>query len=418
MFALVDCNNFYASSERAFHPELNGKPIVVLSNNDGCVIARSNEAKDLGIKMGLPAFMLKEFSENKDLHIFSSNYELYDDMSRRVMNTLSAFTPEAEVYSIDEIFLKFTGFINNDLNRYGQEMRSVVKKNCWIPVSVGFAPTKALAKVANKIAKKFSDQLDGVYVMDSEEKRIKALKWLPIEEVWGIGRQLSKKLIGWGVRTAYDFTQLDDYTVNKQLSIVGLRLKKELSGLNYLDLEETERKKAIATTRSFAHDEYLYRHIAERVSNFATRCAEKLRREQSYCSKIEVFLITNIFKENEPQYSNKVVLNLPFASNSDITIAKYARKALDIIFREGYGYKKTGVVVHGISPQPYKQGNLFVNEDLRHEKLMKVMDSMNISRMDPVVTLASNDLKRREKMLREKLSKCYTTKWDDLISIS
>lgn len=419
MYALVDCNNFYASSERAFQPELNGKPIVVLSNNDGCVIARSNEAKALGIKMGLPAFMLKDFEkQHKDLHIFSSNYELYDDMSRRVMNTLSKFTPEAEVYSIDEIFLKFNGYQDYDLYTYGQKMRNTVKKNCWIPVSVGFAPTKALAKVANKIAKKFSDRWDGVYVIDSEEKRIKALKWLPIEDVWGIGRQLSRKLMGWGCKTAYDFTQLDDYTVQKELSIVGLRLKKELSGLNYLDLEETERKKAIATTRSFAKDEYLYENLCERISTYATRCAEKLRKEQSYCSKIEVFLITNKFKVHEMQYANKVVINLPFASNSNITIAKYAKKALDIIYKQGYGYKKTGVVVHGITPEPYKQGNLFLNENPKHEKLMKALDRLNISKTDPVVTIASNDLKRREKMLRERLSKCYTTKWNDLIEIS
>lgn len=418
MFALVDCNNFYASSERAFQPELNGKPIVVLSNNDGCVIARSNEAKELGIKMGLPAFQLSEFRQHKDLHIFSSNYELYDDMSRRVMNTLSEFTPEVEVYSIDEIFLKLTGYEKYDLHKYGLKMRNTVKKNCWIPVSVGFAPTKALAKVANKIAKKFSDRCDGVYIIDTETKRIKALKWLAIEDVWGIGRQLSKKLMGWGVKTAYDFTQLDDYTVQKELSIVGLRLKKELSGLNYLDLEETERKKAIATTRSFASDEYKYENIAERVSTYATRCAEKLRKEQSYCSKIEVFLITNKFRSVNPQYANKVVINLPFASNSDITLSKYARKALDIIFKEGFGYKKTGVVVHGITPEPYKQGNLFFNENPKHEKLMKVMDFLNISKTDPIVRLASQDLKQREKMRREKLSKCYTTKWNDLIEIS
>ncbi|KQS91671.1 Y-family DNA polymerase [Chryseobacterium sp. Leaf394] len=418
MFALVDCNNFYASSERAFQPELNGKPVVVLSNNDGCVIARSNEAKEIGIKMGLPAFMLKEFEKNKDLHIFSSNYELYDDMSKRVMNTLSEFSPEVEVYSIDEIFLKFTGFENYNLDDYGQKMRTTIRKNCWLPVSVGFAPTKALAKVANKIAKKFSDRWNGVYVIDNDEKRIKALKWLAIEDVWGIGRQLSKKLVGWGCKTAYDFTQLDDYTVQKELSIVGLRLKKELSGLNYLDLEETERKKAIATTRSFAKDEYLYENLCERVSTYATRCAEKLRREGSYCSKVEVFVITNQFKVHEMQYANKVVISLPFASNSNITIAKYAKKALDIIYKPNYGYKKTGVVVHEITPEPYKQGNLFFNESPKHEKLMKVLDQLNISKMDPVVTLASNDLKKREKMLRERLSKCYTTKWNDLIEIS
>ncbi|WP_312422530.1 Y-family DNA polymerase [Epilithonimonas sp.] len=417
MFALVDCNNFYASAERAFQPHLEGVPIVVLSNNDGCVIARSYEAKDLGIKMGLPAYQLKEFTEKYDIKVFSSNYELYDDMSKRVMKTLTYFTPDIEVYSIDEIFLKFVGFQDFNLFDYGQKMKNAVKKNTWLPVCVGFAPTKALAKVANKIAKKFPDRCNGVYVIDNEEKRIKALKWLNIEDVWGIGRQISKKLISWNVKTAYDFTQLDDYTVQKEFSIVGLRLKKELLGINFLDLEVQERKKAIATTRSFASDEYEYNNIAERVSTFAVRCAEKLRREKSFCSKIEVFLITNRFKENNPQYSNKVVINLPFPTNSDITIAKYAKQALNIIYIDGFGYKKTGVVVHEITPEPYKQMNLFFNESDKHKVLMETLDKLNISKMDPVVRIASQDLKKREKMRREKLSKCYTTKWNDLIEI-
>lgn len=418
MYALVDCNNFYASCQRAFQPELEGKPVVVLSNNDGCAIARSNEAKALGIKMGAPFFELKDIIQKHNVKVFSSNYELYGDMSKRVMKTLSEFTPEVEVYSIDEIFLKFKGFENYNFKEYGIKMRTRVKQYCWLPVSVGFAPTKALAKVANKIAKKYSDRLNGVYVIDTEEKRIKALKWLEIGDVWGIGRQFQKKLLGWGVDNAYKFTLLDDYTVLKEMSIVGLRLKKELEGINHLELEEKKRKKNIATTRSFASDVREFEGVRERVSTFAVRCAEKLRKEKSYCNRITVFVVTNSFRKDQPQYGNKVTLKLPYPTNSDITLSKYATRALEIIFRDGFAYKKAGVIVHEITPEPFKQGNLFFNEDPRHEKIMKVMDALNLCQLDPVVRLASQDIKKREKMRQEKLSPYYTTRWDDIIEIA
>ncbi len=408
MFALVDCNNFYASCERAFRPELEGRAVVVLSNNDGCVIARSNEAKELGIKMGEPAFQLQQRFKETPIEIFSSNYELYGDMSFRVMKTLSAFTPDLEQYSIDEMFLGLKGFQQYDLKAYGQKMRSEVRRNCWIPVCVGMAPTKALAKVANRIAKKYQEKLSGVHIIDSHEKREKALKWLPIEDVWGIGRQFQKKLKDANVHTAYDFTCMPDEAVRSMMSVVGLRLKKELEGRRHLELERQTAKKSIATTRSFAADIVPFDEVRERVVTFAVRCAEKLRQQKSYCSKVEVFVITNQFREDRPQYANKISITLPSPSNSDIVLAKTAARALEIIFREGFA--------HGLVPQPYRQGNLFMTEDPRHEKLMKVMDKLNRYQLDQVVRIASQDFKR-EKMRRERLSPSYTTRWENVIEI-
>ncbi|MCT3817748.1 Y-family DNA polymerase [Elizabethkingia anophelis] len=417
MYALVDCNNFYASCERSFDPLLNGKPVVVLSNNDGCAIARSNEAKALGIPMGAAAFEYEKLFQDNDVKVFSTNFALYGDMSKRVMKILSEYTPDVEVYSIDEIFLKFKGYENYDLRKYGLKMKSDVFRNTRIPVSIGYATTKALAKVANRIAKKFPDVTQGVYIIDSEEKRIKALKWLKIEDVWGIGRQFSKKLSLQGVTNAYQFTELPDYYVQKEMSIVGLRLKKELLGEEYIELEEKKRKKAIATTRSFDKNYREYDVIKERVSTFASRCAEKLRKEGSYCSEVIVFIHTNFFRKDQKQYSNSIRVRIPQPTNSSITISKYAIKALEQIFIEGFAYKKAGVIVGRISPEPYRQFNLFENEDPRHKNLMKTLDKINKSLPNPIVKLASQDFGRREKMKQEKLSPRYTTKWDELLEI-
>ena len=245
MFALIDCNNFYASCERVFRPELNGKPVVVLSNNDGCVIARSNESKALKIPMGAPAFEFKEVFEKNNVFVFSSNYALYGDMSFRVMTILSTFSPEVEIYSIDEAFLQFDGFDLFSLQEIGMKIRKTVYKSTGIPVSVGFAETKALAKVANKIAKKFTDRTGGVYIIDTEEKRTKALNWTKVEDVWGIGRQHTKRLQYYGVKSAFDFTQMGDGWVWKNMAVVGLRLKRELEGKRTLELEHPKEKKIL-----------------------------------------------------------------------------------------------------------------------------------------------------------------------------
>lgn len=269
MYALIDCNNFYASCERVFRPDLNGRPIVVLSNNDGCVIARSNEVKDLGIPMGAPAFQYQEFFDQQGVVVFSANFPLYGDMSSRVMDILGDFSPDQEIYSIDECFLQLHGFENFDLYEHGLAMRQRVLAATGIPISVGIAPTKALAKLANRIAKKFPDRSKSVYIMATEEQRIKALRWLKVEDVWGIGRQHAARLAQLGVRTAYDFTQLDDLWVKKHMAIVGIRLKRDLCGIETLALEVAEEKKNIATTRSFDR-----KVLEERVASYAIACSE------------------------------------------------------------------------------------------------------------------------------------------------
>ncbi len=417
MFALVDCNNFYASCERVFRPNLNNKPIVVLSNNDGCVIARSNEAKTLGVPMGAAAYQFQKLFDEKNIHVFSSNYALYGDMSMRVMTLLNNFSPDMEVYSIDEAFLKFEGFQHFNLAEIGKQMRYKVTKGTGIPVSIGFAPTKALAKVANKIAKKFPSQTGSVHIIDSEEKRIKALKWLPVEDVWGIGRQHAKRLIAMGIKTAYDFSLLSDEWVKKNMAIVGIRLKKELNGLSVLDLEDIKPKKNIATTRSFEKNYSKIVDLQERVSTFAVTCAEKLRKQKSSCNSIMVFIHTNGHRNDLPQYGKNIVIKLPYATNSSIILSEYANKGLQLIFKEGYQYKKAGVIVMDFVPEQNYQASLFENPNPKHAKLMATMDTINKSIGSKKIKLASQALDRTWKMRQEKLSKRYTTRLNEIITI-
>lgn len=416
MFALVDCNNFYASCERIFNPKLNLKPVVVLSNNDGCVIARSNEAKPF-VPMGAVAHLYKDVFVQNNIHVFSSNYALYGDMSNRVMNTLREFTPDIEIYSIDEAFLQFTGFENYNLNDYGITIKQRVKQVVGMPVSIGIAPTKALGKVANKIAKKFAERTNGVYVIDTEDKRIKALKWTKIEDVWGIGRQISRRLQAINVLTAYDFVNLNDQYVKTNFSVVELRLKHELEGKQRLSLEDVSDKKAIATTRSFETTIPDLQNLKERVSTYAVLCAEKLRKQNSHCNLITIFIHTNRFSTEQPQYSQSITIKLPYASNSSISISQFATKALEAIYLKGFYYKKAGVIVSGITPQNHKQMNLFIDEDPKHKNLMRTIDKLNTSLGKKKIKLASQDLGRTWKMRQEKLSKRYTTSWDDLLEV-
>ena len=418
MFALIDCNNFYASCERVFQPKLKNKPIVVLSNNDGCVIARSNEAKKLGIPMGAVAFEYKRIFEQNNINVFSSNYALYGDMSNRVMTLLRDFSPDIEIYSIDEAFLKFDGFEKwFDFNTYGNQIRYKVTKGTGIPISVGIAPTKALSKVANKIAKKFPERTQNVYVIDTEDKRIKALKWLPIGDVWGIGSQHAKRLKKINVNTAYDFTQLTEDWVKTNMSIVGLRLYKELKGIPCLELEDVQPKKNIATTRSFDKTYEDKAYIQERVSTFAVTCAEKLRKQNSNCNALMVFIHTNGFRKDLPQYGRNVVVKLPYPTNSSIDIAKYASIGLDKIYKKGYQYKKAGVIVMDITPEESKQINLFENSNEKHQPLMSIMDKINKSIGTTKVKLASQDIGRTWKMKQEKLSPRFTTRIAEIIKI-
>ncbi|OJX90421.1 MAG: SOS mutagenesis and repair protein UmuC [Paludibacter sp. 47-17] len=417
MFALIDCNNFYASCERVFNPSLNGKPVVVLSNNDGCVIARSNEAKELGVPMGAPAFKFKDLMESGEVHVFSSNFALYGDMSNRVMTILGAFCPNMEIYSIDEAFLDFSGFELHDLEAIGREMRKRVLQWTGIPVSVGFAPTKALAKVANRIAKKFTERTDGVYKIETEEQRIKALKWLKIADVWGIGRRHARRLQEMNVLTAYQFTQLSDSWVRDKMTVMGLRLKHDLEGKPTLLLEEVKDKKNIATTRTFDHNYSDFASIKERVASFAVSCAEKLRRQHSCCNSIMVFIHTNGFREDQPQYSKNIVIKLPYATNSSIELVKFAVIGLEHIFVKGYGYKKAGVIVGDFTPEDNQQLNLFDNRNVKHIAVMKAIDKINHSLGQQKVRLAVQDTGRVWKMKQERLSPRYTTNLDEIITV-
>ena len=415
MFALVDCNNFYASCERVFRPDLEGAPIVVLSNNDGCVIARSNEAKVLGVPMGAPAFKYRELFLANKINVFSSNFALYGDMSSRVINILSTFTPDIEIYSVDEAFLNLSGFEMFNLEAYGKEINYKVTKSTGISISVGIAPTKSLTKVATRIAKKFPNQTKGVYIIDTEEKRIKALKWIKVGDVWGIGRRHEKRLIAKGIKTAYDFTQLSDVWVKKHMAIVGIRLKKDLEGIPTIKMEDVKRKKSIATTRTFERNHTDIVNIQERVSTFAVTCAEKLRKQKSACNAILVFIHTNGYRKELQQYGRSIVVKTDYPTNSSIDIVKYAVKGLKAIYKEGYQYKKAGVIVMDLTPENQHQLNLFLKENPKHKALMKVVDDLNQSIGQKKLKLACQDLGRTWKMKQEKLS---PTRLDEIITIN
>ncbi len=418
MFALVDCNNFYASCERVFQPQLEGKPVVILSNNDGCVIARSNEAKALGIPMGAPAFQYRSFFKQKGVQVFSSNYPLYGDMSSRVMSLLGQYSPNLEIYSIDEAFLQFKGFDLFNLEAEGRRMRKQVRRWTGIPVSVGMGPSKALAKIANKIAKKYDSTTKGVYCIDTEDKRVKALKWTAIGDIWGIGRQHCKRLEALGVKNAWQFTLLPDDWVKKHMSILGLRLKKDLQGLPSIQLEEVPSpKKGIATTRSFEGTLTAFSDLEERVSTFANSCAEKMRKQGSSCTALLVFLRSDPHKKGAIPYRNSCVLTLPYSTNSSITLSKYAVLGLHKIFKEGVHYKKAGVMIMGLSPTATRQLPLFGGEEVKHLAVMQAVDRIH-KRFGPhQIKLANQDLQRTWKMKQEHLSQRYTTEIKEVITV-
>lgn len=417
MVALIDCNNFFASCERVFRPDLNGRPIVVLSNNDGCVIARSNEAKALGVPMGAPAFKYNELFERNDIHVFSNNYGLYGDMSNRVFSIASEYFPMMEIYSIDEAFFHFDDCNNLDLESYGREIAKKIRKCTGIPISIGFAPTKSLAKVANKIAKKFPERTQGAYVIDSDSKREKALKWTKIEDVWGIGRKHTKRLQDVGVKNALGFTKIEDAWIKRTMSVVGLRLKKDLMGKASIEIEDVKPKKTIATTRSFETTYEEYSDVLERVITFAVICSEKLRKQGSCANTIMVFIHTNFHSEQDKQYSKSFVLKLPFPTNSSIELAKFAKQCLEMIFIKGYKYKKAGVVVVDFSPMDSLQFSIFENSDIRHIKLMRAVDDLNSSFGSHKIRLASQLQGRVWKMKQERSSLRYTTKLDEIIVV-
>jgi DNA polymerase V len=416
LFALVDCNNFYASCERVFQPDLNGVPIVVLSNNDGCVIARSNEAKALGIIMGEPYFKIRGLELENKVKVFSSNYALYGNMSDRVMNTLAEFTPNIENYSIDESFLDLGNFYGKDLTSYSWEIKNRVWRNTGIPVSIGVGRTKVLSKIANRLAKK-SAKANGVLVLTDPKHIEAALKRTEIGDIWGIGGQYKRFLKKYLIETAFDFiTKASESWVKKQMSVVGLRLHQELRGINCMELDQVmPTKKGIMTSRSFGKKLTKLEDVQEATANFAAKCAFKLRQQNSCARTITVFIETNRFAEKDSQYGAKKTVNLPVPTNSDIEIIHYADIALKAIFRQGYFYKRTGVFVTDIIPSDQVQSNLFDTVDReKHSKLMDALDYLNSRYERGKVKIGKQGYGSDWQLKCEHLSPCYTTRLSDI----
>lgn len=420
MYALIDCNNFYVSCERVFQPEWQGKPVIVLSNNDGCVISRSEEAKSAGVPMAAPEFKIRELIKEHNIKVFSSNYPLYGDLSNRVMEIMKTYTPNVEIYSIDEAFLNFEGMNIQDYNNYGLDMKKRVHKWVGLPICVGVAPTKTLSKAANRIAKKFQDQTGGVYVIDTEEKRIKALKWLKIGDVWGIGYRTVKKLKARNVFTAYDFTEPHmEAWIKKEMGIVGLRIKYELEGKPAIGNGEVpENKKSIATTRSFPKQLTDYDLLRERVSTFAMVCAEKLRKQQSLCRTVIVMLVADKHSIDNPKYYYSRAVLLPFSTQSGITISNAAIALLKEMLADTdvIRFKKAGIIVTDLIPENTKQFNLFHDEDPKHTALMKAMDFVNTKMGERIIRLGSQARKTWD-MKQDMLSPRYTTNFNDILEV-
>ncbi|MFC1490526.1 Y-family DNA polymerase [Candidatus Latescibacterota bacterium] len=412
--ALVDCNNFYVSCERVFNPKIACRPVVVLSNNDGCVVSRSDEAKALEIKMGVPAFKIAPLIRRENVAVRSSNYALYGDMSQRVMNTLSQFAPEMEVYSIDEAFLDFSGFAKSGLTEYGHKIRNTVRQWTGLPVSIGIAETKTLAKIANKIAKK-SKKVGGVFDLTASPYLEKALSITDVGDVWGVGRRYAKFLRKYGIENALDLSRAEDSWVKKHMSVVGLRMVRELRGIPCISMESAPpAKKEICVSRSFGKPVRSLLEMQEAVSVYTTRAAEKLRAENSAAGVIMVFMMTNRFKD-EPQYSRSTIVELPVQTDCTQELIRYALQGVEKIFRRGYSFKKAGVVLARIVPENQIQTDLFDTRNrAASKKLMNALDAVNVRMGRDTLKYAASGLARNWKTLAEKRSPRYTTRWSEL----
>ena len=416
-FALVDCNNFYASCERIFNPKLIGRPIVVLSNNDGCIITRSAEAKALGIKMGEPYFKAKKIIQKNNVKVFSSNYALYGDISQRVMETLSSFSPEVEIYSIDEAFLGFNGFKNYELNTYCRHMREKIKKWVGIPVSIGLSKTKTLAKMANHLAKK-NPNYQGVCILKNKISIEKALREMEINDIWGIGNRSSTFLKKYNVKTAKDFTLLDRQWIRKNMGVVGERIYFELQGISCLDLDLIpSNKKSCCVSRSFSNPVEKLNDLEESISNYGTRVAEKIRNEKLVTQSMSVFVLTNHFNRREKQYSNSIKLQLPFPTNDSIKIVKRALEGLRQIYRNGYRYKKAGIILYELNKASQTRGLLDTDRD-QSDSVMRAIDQINYRHGNSTIKLASEGVEKKWAMRRERMSPCYTTRFEELIEVN
>ncbi len=418
MIGLCDCNNFFVSCERVFNPSLNGRPVVVLSSNDGCVIARSNESKALGIKMGQPMFQVRNLIEKHNVAIHSTNFPLYGDMSRRVMETLRTELPAIEIYSIDEAFLDMSGIALDRLKGYGEQLSRKVRRNTGIPVSIGIAPTKTLAKIASKLCKSYP-KLNGACLLHRPEDITKVLSTYPIEDVWGIGRQSSKMLRMYNILTAQNFREASKEWVQIKMGITGLRTWQELNGESSILFEQrSSDKKSIMVSRSFAHELHKIEELHEALSSFVASAAEKLRRQHSVAGQMQVFILTNRHRTDMPQYNGSEMILFETPTDSTIELASCATKALKKIFKQEYGYKKAGVILYDIQPSNSVQTSLFDHADRgKHKELMKQLDSINSTYGKDSIRLGAQT-NHKKQVNSEHLSPRYTTRWEDILTIN
>jgi DNA polymerase V len=413
MFALADCNNFYASCERLFRPEFKGVPVIVLSNNDGCVIARSDEAKAVGIAMAAPYFMIRDLIREHNVAVFSSQYTLYGDISARVMTNLARFTHDVEVYSIDECFLQFNGYA--DLDAHVKMVRKSVIRNTGIPISIGVAPTKTLAKVANKLSKK----QNGTLVLGTEDVIAETLKIYPIEDVWGIGRQHTKKLLSIGVKTAGQFRELPMNWVQTNMTIVGVRLWQELWGNSCLPLKDVlAARKGMTTSRSFSKLIGDIKLLQEATVSYATRLAYKLRKEKLCVTVLTVKLLTNRFKVDSPQATPSISMKMPQPVNNTFDLVNQALVGLEKVYLEGYMYQKVEVTATGLVPESEVQLNIFHEGNVgKRDKLSKVVDSINRHYGTGKLKMGTEGFDNVWSMKRGFLSPNYTTDWNDIVRL-
>ena len=420
MFALVDCNSFYASCERVFRPDLEKKPVVVLSNNDGCVVALSKEAKSLGIKMCDPWFKIKKDYKRQGGIAFSSNYELYADISSRIMDILEQLAPRIEIYSIDEAFLDFSGIDNcMNLDIFGHQCLTTIKKWTGMPVRVGIGPTKTLAKVASYGAKKYP-QTKGVVDLSSKERQKKLLKLMPVEEVWGVGRKLHQHLNKIGVISAYQLAELDLSYIRKKFNVVLVKTARELRGEVCIDLEEQpSTKKQIVVSRTFSRRVTDLNLLHEAVSDYAARAAVKLRREKQTCKLLSVFIRTNAFRKQDTQH--REIFSMPFImpTNDSRDLIKAAREGMNQIFRKDLQYNKAGIMLSDFYDEGVYQLDLFNPQERKEldKNLMRLIDKVNTTNLGPITFLAQG-IKKEWSMKREMQSPRYTTNWNDLLKVN
>jgi len=416
VFALVDCNNFYASCERVFDPSLKNRPIVVLSNNDGCIVARSNEVKALGIPMGVPFFEYKAVIEKHNVAVFSSNYQLYGDMSQRVMDSLRLFAPDMEVYSIDEAFLRLDHLQPRNLTEYCKTIRAKVIQWTGIPVSIGIGPSKVLAKVANRVAKKQTD--DGVFDIRSQKTQDEILKTLDVEKIWGIAGRWAERLGRIGIEKASELRDASPTIVRKHLSVVGERLLRELKGHSCIDLEDIQPRKNIMSSKSFGTLLTKKEPLEEALANYAARACEKLRQQNSRAQAVYVFVQTNGFRETDKQYSNALTYTLTIPTSDTRIIIEAAKFCLSRIYKQGYRYKKTGIMLLDLIPASLEQKHLFVDFDHRPgDHLMELVDRINKDHGPDTLFFGTQGVTREWKMRCGLRSPRYTTQWDELLMV-